>query len=117
MDKEEKKCRAKQLTLEFVDSLKISAALKGCTYLVDAICISAMDLDLLHPISKKLFPIVAKNNECSVRSVERNIRKVIDIAFENDPEPFYKCLPYLDGKPYLTEIIAYAADMIHRELM
>ena len=116
MNNEEKKRRAKQLSLELAAYLNIQSHYKGYAFFIDAIYMCALTPELLYPISKKLFPIMAENHGCSIHSIERNIRKVIDIAFENDSESFYKCLPYLDGKPYMTEVIACAAEKVRLEL-
>ncbi len=102
--------------LKYVISLNIKPNLKGYTLLVDAISIGAKSPELLHPMSKRLFSVISEKTGYSVRCIERNIRRAIDIAFDSSPECFQRYFPYLKGKPYMTEVISFGAEIICRGL-
>lgn len=69
--------------------------------------LSLSDMENLLLVTKRLYPEIAKHYHTSSKNVERNIRTVIDIAWDNNPQ----LLPQLAkgsllGKPTTSEFIA-----------
>ncbi len=101
---------------EYVRSLGVRQKLKGYAFLVEAISTGAGSPELLHPMSKKLFPAISEKTGCSDRCIERSIRRAIDNAFDSSPECFQRYFPNLKGKPYMSEVISFGAEIICRGL-
>lgn len=90
-----------------LSNLGITANYAGFFYVSHAISLSLSDMENLLLVTKRLYPEIAKHYHTSSKNVERNIRTVIDIAWDNNPQ----LLPQLAkgsllGKPTTSEFIA-----------
>ena len=67
------------------------------------------------PLSKNIYPTIAKQYSVPVKAVERNIRRAIDSAYEYDPERIRGLFYYKVDKPYISEVISLAVESIRYE--
>ncbi|MBR3680163.1 MAG: hypothetical protein IKL87_08195 [Oscillospiraceae bacterium] len=117
-------------SLEFIvtaiiQRLGVPANLQGYHYLREAIIRVYSEPQLIHNITKRLYPEVAKNCETTPTRVERSIRHAIDLAWERDPslrpkEYLGLAMPVSQTKPTNSELIAMIADqlrMCHPDLL
>ena len=66
--------------------------------------------ELLFLVTKRVYPSVAKQFGTSWKAVERNIRSVISIAWERNPDLLREMAGYhLDAKPTASQFIAILA--------
>ena len=100
-----------------INSVGIRANLKGYSYLKKVIACGVMKPELLHPISKGAYRMASVEFGVNVSCIERNIRLAIDSAYYNSPDRLRSIFPYPGGKPYVSEFIAVAADLIRVELL
>ncbi|MBQ3884708.1 MAG: hypothetical protein II729_01210, partial [Ruminococcus sp.] len=59
-----------------------------------------------------LYPAIASEYGVSVNSVEQNIRRAIDSAYEYDPERIGSIFYYKVSKPFVSEVLAIAVETI-----
>ena len=98
----------------------IPAHIKGYHYLRDAIIMAVNDMDVLNPITKILYPTVAKKYQTTSSRVERAIRHAIEVAWSRGKldtldELFGYTVSTGKGKPTNSEFIALIADTIQLE--
>jgi len=98
--------------IRFVRDLGIRPNLSGYHLLIKAITLSLSFPELLSSLTKELYPRIASECGKNVRSVERNIRKAIDSAYEYDPERIQSIFYYKVDKPYISEVISLAVETI-----
>ena len=106
------KLSSKPAIANFVRKMGVRTSLKGYRFLVTAISLAAQDVSLLNNITYTLYPAVAKVHGVDQRCVERNIRNVIETAYQNNPEHLCSIFHYRLSKPYPSEIITLAVDSI-----
>lgn len=99
----------------FLHALGVPANLDGYKYMRSAIMNAAMDMSLLEPITKKLYPIIAEEYDTSVCCVERSMRHAITVSWKRGSRKLIgDVFGYTaeDGKrrPTNSEYIAMAAD-------
>ena len=104
-----------------IHNVGIPANIKGYTYLRDAIMMTVKDSELMHAVTKQLYPEVAKRHKTTSSRVERAIRHAIEVACtRGNEEFFYKLFGYtvstLKGKPTNSEFIALIADKLRLEM-
>lgn len=101
-----------QAVVRFVRKLGIRPNLIGYHLLIKAIILCFNSPVLLNSLTKGLYPALA--NECgkNVKSVERNIRKAVDSAYEYDPDRIRSVFYYNVDKPYISEIISMAVESL-----
>ena len=85
--------RAKVFVL--LHQLGIASNYKGYIQAADAACLAAQYPKKLSLVTKQLYPEVAKKYRTTWSAVERNIRSVIDMAWENKS----KLLEEMAGQP------------------
>lgn len=95
----------------------VPAHIKGYRYLRDAILLSVDDSELLHAVTKALYPTVAKKNKTTASRVERAIRHAIEVAWSRGnvdiiTELFGYTINLAKGKPTNSEFIALITDHI-----
>lgn len=95
----------------------IRANLKGYNYLVKVITYGVIDPNLLHPLSKGAYISASDVFGVKVSCLERNIRLAIDSAYYNSPEQLRSIFAYPGDKPYVSEFIAVAVDLIRQEIL
>ena len=98
--------------IKFVQSLGIRSNLAGYHLLIKAITKSLTTPDLLTSLTKKLYPTIASENGVSVNSVEQNIRRAIDSAYEYDPDRMGSIFYYKVSKPFVSEVLSVAVETI-----
>lgn len=98
--------------IKFVQSLGIRSNLTGYHLLIRAITMSLRMPELLSSLTKKLYPAIASEYGVSVNSVEQNIRRAIDSAYEYDPERIGSIFYYKVSKPFVSEVLAIAVETI-----
>lgn len=103
------------LAADFVRSIGINPRLKGYGYMITAICMGVISPELIRPITKRLYPAVAKKFGVDDRCVERNIRNAIDKAYNDSPELLNRYFANHRKKPAVSEIIGVAVAMIRRD--
>ena len=104
-----------------IHEIGVPAHIKGYHYLRDAIMMTVKDNELMHAVTKQLYPEVAKRHKTTSSRVERAIRHAIEVACtRGNEEFFYKLFGYtvstLKGKPTNSEFIALIADKLRLEL-
>ena len=90
---------------------------KGYRYLRCAVVLAMMDNEILHNITKKLYPMIATKFDTSSSRVERAIRHAIEIAtnsgkMENINSLFGIKIYGRNEKPTNSEFIALIADKL-----
>ncbi len=103
-----------------IHELGVPAHIKGYHYLRDAIIMAINDGDMLHSITKVLYPAIAKMNDTTPSRVERAIRHAIEVAWgrgkmDTIEEMFGYTINNNKGKPTNSEFIALIADKIRLE--
>lgn len=90
-----------------LSGLGITANYTGFFYAAQAVCLCASDMEYLLLVTKRLYPEVANCYSTSAKSVERNIRTVVDIAWECNPDfLMHLAQRNLQTKPTVTEFLA-----------
>lgn len=100
---------------KIIHQIGVPAHIKGYDYLRTAILMSVKDNNLIHSITKSLYPSVARQYETTSSRVERAIRHAIEVAWDRgDYEVLNKFFGYTiqnsRGKPTNSEFIAMIAD-------
>lgn len=100
---------------KIIHQIGVPAHIKGYDYLRTAILMAVKDNDLIHSITKSLYPSVAKQYNTTSSRVERAIRHAIEVAWDRgDYDVLTKFFGYTiqnsRGKPTNSEFIAMIAD-------
>lgn len=78
---------------------------------ITAVELAKCEPDMLCLVTKSLYPEVAKSYGSSWKTVERNIRSVVSMAWERNPDLLRELAGYpLDSKPRAAQFIAILAD-------
>lgn len=98
----------------------IPAHIKGYQYIREGIIMSFYDRNMLHYITKFLYPAIAKKYKTTASSVERTIRHAIEIAWSRGnveilEEIFGNTILTGKGKPTNSEFMALLTDKLHLE--
>lgn len=98
----------------------IPAHIKGYQYIRDGIMLSFYDKNMLHYITKCLYPTIAKKYKTTSSSVERTIRHAIEVAFRRGnrqvlEEIFSNTICSKKTKPTNSEFIALLTDKLRLE--
>lgn len=125
-DNNEKPVQGKQEQLEKVISsimrqIGVPAHIKGYEYLRQAIVLTVKDPELMHAVTKSLYPTVAKTNGTTSSRVERAIRHAIEVAWDRgDVDVLSSYFGYTihnsRGKPTNSEFIAMISDKLRLDL-
>ena len=94
--------------------------IKGYQYISEGIMMSFADQNMLHYITKFLYPTIAKKYHTSSSSVERTIRHAIEVAWirgkvDTINQLFGYTVHNTKGKPTNSEFIAMIADKLRLE--
>ena len=95
------------------------AHIKGYQYIREGIMMSFADQNMLHYITKFLYPTIAKKYHTSSSSVERTIRHAIEVAWrrgnmETLEHVFGNTISANRGKPTNSEFMALLTDKLKR---
>lgn len=98
----------------------IPAHIKGYQYIREGIMLSFYDKNMLHYITKCLYPTIAKKYKTISSSVERTIRHAIEVAFRRGnrqvlEEIFSNTICSKKTKPTNSEFIALLTDKLRLE--
>lgn len=98
----------------------IPAHIKGYQYIREGIMLSFYDKNMLHYITKCLYPTIAKKYKTTSSSVERTIRNAIEVAFRRGnrqvlEEIFSNTICSKKTKPTNSEFIALLTDKLRLE--
>lgn len=98
----------------------IPAHIKGYQYIREGIIMSFYDRNMLHYITKFLYPAIAKKYKTTASSVERTIRHAIEIAWSRGDieileEIFGNTISAGKGKPTNSEFMALLTDRLRLE--
>lgn len=98
----------------------IPAPIKGYQYIREGIMLSFYDKNMLHYITKCLYPTIAKKYKTTSSSVERTIRHAIEVAFRRGnrqvlEEIFSNTICSKKTKPTNSEFIALLTDKLRLE--
>ena len=96
------------------------AHIKGYQYIREGIMMSFADQNMLHYITKFLYPTIAKKYHTSSSSVERTIRHAIEVAWrrgnmETLEHVFGNTISANRGKPTNSEFMALLTDKLRLE--
>ena len=125
-NKNEKPTFSKEDQLEKIISsimrqIGVPAHIKGYEYLRQAIVLTVKDPELMHAVTKSLYPTVAKTNSTTSSRVERAIRHAIEVAWDRgDVDVLSSYFGYTiqnsRGKPTNSEFIAMISDKLRLDL-
>lgn len=98
----------------------IPAHIKGYQYIREGIIMAFYDRNMLHYITKFLYPAIAKKYKTTSSSVERTIRHAIEVAWrrgnvETLEEVFGNTICSGKGKPTNSEFMALLTDKLRLE--
>lgn len=99
----------------FLRALGVPANLDGYKYMRSAIIYASMDMSLLDPITKKLYPMIADKYSTSGGCVERSMRHAISVSWQRGNKKmmndiFGYTIDDRRRRPTNSEYIAMAAD-------
>ena len=100
---------------KIIRDLGIPAHIKGYTFVREAIMMVYEDTEILHGITKILYPTIARKSQTTSSRVERAIRHAIEVAWERGnrekiDEIFGYTIDAGKGKPTNAEFVAIIAD-------
>ena len=101
-----------QAATGIIRRMGISLKMKGYYFLRTAVACAIETPDLIYNITAELYDKVAEIHNTSRPNVERNIRTVIDNAYERTPELLLEFFPYTVNKPSNSDVIALIVDNI-----
>ncbi len=106
---------------DIMRQIGVPAHIKGYLYLREAIILSINDPELMHSVTKVLYPTVAKNNKTTASRVERAIRHAIEVAWDRgDVDVLSSYFGYTiqnsRGKPTNSEFIAMISDKLRLKM-
>lgn len=102
-------CRSENMRRagQFLSRLGITANYSGYHYAAYCITLAMEDPERLQLVTKWLYPDVAKKFRTTTDSVRKNIRKVIDLAWQRSPAMMTEIAMYdLKQKPGTAEFLA-----------
>ncbi len=106
---------------DIMRQIGVPAHIKGYQYLRESIILSVNDPELMHSVTKVLYPTVAKNHKTTASRVERAIRHAIEVAWDRgDVDVLSSYFGYTiqnsRGKPTNSEFIAMISDKLRLRL-
>lgn len=112
---------AENLITSAVCSVGIPAKLKGYSYLRTSIKMTIENPDIIHSVTKQLYPAVAEIYNTTPSNVERNIRSAVEAAWvKGDKQALIQIfgtnLDFSKPKPTNSEFIAMFADKLRIKL-
>jgi len=106
---------------DIMHQIGVPAHIKGYQYLREAIMISVDDGEMMHSVTKVLYPTVAKRYKTTSSRVERAIRHAIEVAWDRgDVDVLSSYFGYTiqnsRGKPTNSEFIAMISDKLRLQM-
>ncbi|MGN1418511.1 MAG: sporulation transcription factor Spo0A [Acutalibacteraceae bacterium] len=108
---------AEIVVTDIMHQIGVPAHIKGYQYLRQAIMLTIDEPELLHSVTKVLYPTIAKQNNTTASRVERAIRHAIEVAWDRgDVDVLSSYFGYTiqnsRGKPTNSEFIAMISDKL-----
>ena len=105
------------MTTDIIRQLGIPAHIKGYWYLRYALILCTENNEMITSVTKTLYPAVAEKFKTAPSGVDSNIRRAIEIAWENKNEEvlrqyFGKTVLTRTKKPTNAEFIASISEML-----
>ena len=102
---------------DIMRQIGVPAHIKGYEYLRQSIVLTIKEPELMHAVTKVLYPAVAKKNKTTPSRVERAIRHAIEVAWDRgDVDVLSSYFGYTiqnsRGKPTNSEFIAMISDKL-----
>lgn len=102
---------------DIMRQIGVPAHIKGYTYLRQSILLTVRNPELMHSVTKELYPTIAKTNSTTSSRVERAIRHAIEVAWDRgDVDVLSSYFGYTiqnsRGKPTNSEFIAMISDKL-----
>lgn len=114
--------KTEECITEFIKALGVPAHLIGYQYIKSALLAAVKDMDILTPITKKLYPMLAAEYSTSKSCVERAIRHAITVSWKrgnkkliNDIFGYTDCDNGLH-RPTNSEYLAMVADELRMRM-
>lgn len=108
----------KKTVTQFLLDLGVPTHMKGYLYAVEAIALVIENPRYKGAFHKKLYPIIAEKYDSNTWQVERNIRTMINGAYERHEMGYFKqFFGYAMQKPTVTEFISQCAEKIRTEML
>ncbi len=115
---------SKELEIVISDIMRqigVPAHIKGYQYLRQSIMLTVNDPELMHAVTKVLYPTVAKKHNTTSSRVERAIRHAIEVAWDRgDVDVLSSYFGYTiqntRGKPTNSEFIAMISDKLRLDM-
>ena len=106
---------------EIMREIGVPAHIKGYQYLRESILLTVQEPELMHAVTKVLYPTVAKTNKTTSSRVERAIRHAIEVAWDRgDVDVLSSYFGYTiqntRGKPTNSEFIAMISDKLRLDM-
>ncbi len=106
---------------DIMREIGVPAHIKGYEYLRESIKLVINKPDLIHAVTKELYPTIAKNNTTTPSRVERAIRHAIEVAWDRgDVDVLSSYFGYTilnsRGKPTNSEFIAMISDKLRLKM-
>ena len=101
-----------QAATGIIRRMGISLKMKGYYFLRTAVACAIETPDLIYNITTELYDKVAEIHNTNRLNVERNIRTVIENAYDRTPELLLEFFPYTVNKPSNSDVIALIVDNI-----
>ncbi len=113
--------RLEVIISDVMRQIGVPAHIKGYQYLRESILLTVSDPELMHAVTKVLYPTVAKANKTTSSRVERAIRHEIEVAWDRgDVDVLSSYFGYTiqnsRGKPTNSEFIAMIADKLRLDM-
>ena len=109
------------MVTDIIHELGIPAHIMGYRYVRSAIIMAVEDVEIIHAITKRLYPDLAKIYRSTSTRVERAIRHSIEVAWNRGKietlESFFGYTISPDkGKPTNSQFIAMIADRVRLQI-
>lgn len=106
---------------EIMHQIGVPAHIKGYQYLREAIILSVNDNEMMHSVTKVLYPTVAKIYNTTPSRVERAIRHAIEVAWDRGDVDvlsayFGYTIQNTRGKPTNSEFVAMISDKLRLKM-
>lgn len=106
---------------DIMRQIGVPAHIKGYQYLRQSIMLTVKEPELMHAVTKILYPTVAKQNKTTSSRVERAIRHAIEVAWDRgDVDVLSSYFGYTiqntRGKPTNSEFIAMISDKLRLKM-
>ena len=114
-------CDLEVVISDIMRQIGVPAHIKGYQYLRQSIMLTVKDPELMHAVTKILYPTVAKQNKTTSSRVERAIRHAIEVAWDRgDVDVLSSYFGYTiqnsRGKPTNSEFIAMISDKLRLKM-